>query len=90
MTERDGGFLVTLFKDNLTEEQLKKLGLNKRQIDAVLFYRTQEEITGTEYAKRYKIAERTARVDLSDLVERKLLYKKGETKSVKYLFSDAE
>ena len=90
LTERDGGFLVTLFKDNLTKEQLKKLGLNKRQIDAVLFYRTQEEITGTEYAKRYKIAERTARVDLSDLVERKLLYKKGETKSVKYLFSDAE
>jgi Fic family protein len=39
-----------------------------------------------EYAKRYKIAGRTARIDLSDLVEKKLLYKRGETKSAKYLF----
>ncbi|MDR0602959.1 MAG: hypothetical protein LBG80_01480 [Bacteroidales bacterium] len=87
LIERDGGFLVTLFKNNLTEEQLKKLGLNERQIDAMLSYRTKGEITGLEYAERYKIAERTARADLSELVEKKLLYKQGETKSVKYLFN---
>jgi ATP-dependent DNA helicase RecG len=90
LIERDGGFLVTLFKDSLTEEQLIKWGLNERQIDAILFFKVQRAITGAEYAKRYNIAERTARVDLADLVERKLLYKRGETKSVKYLFSDAE
>ena len=33
LTERDGGFLVTFFKDRFTEEQLVKLGLNQRQID---------------------------------------------------------
>jgi predicted HTH transcriptional regulator len=38
LIERDGGFLVTLFKNNLTEEQLKKLGLNERQVDAISFY----------------------------------------------------
>jgi ATP-dependent DNA helicase RecG len=64
-----------------------KLGLNDRQIDAILFYREKGEITGLEYSKRYKIAERTARADLSELVEKQLLYKKGETKSVKYLFN---
>jgi ATP-dependent DNA helicase RecG len=87
LLERDGGFLVTLFKNNLTEEQLVKLGLNERQVDAILFYRAKGEITGLEYADRYKIAERTARVDLSELVEKKILYKQGETKSVKYLFN---
>jgi ATP-dependent DNA helicase RecG len=87
LIERDGGFLVTLFKNNLTEEQLKKIGLNERQVDAILFYRAKGEITGLEYAKRYEIAERTARADLSELVEKNLLYKKGETKSVKYLFN---
>ena len=87
LTERDGGFLVTLFKNNLTEGQLKKLGLNNRQVDAILFYRIKGEITGLEYAERYKIAERTARADLSELVEKNLLYKQGETKSVKYLFN---
>ena len=85
--ERDGGFLVTLFKNNLTEEQLKKLGLNERQVDAILFYKSKGEVTGFEYADRYKIAERTARADLSELVEKKILYKQGETKSVKYLFN---
>ena len=87
LIERDGGFLVTLFKNNLTEEQLKKLGLNERQVDAILFYRAKGETTGLEYAERYKIAERTARADLSELVEKKLLYKRGETKSVKYLYN---
>jgi ATP-dependent DNA helicase RecG len=61
--------------------------LNERQIDAISFYREKGEITGLEYAERYKIAERTARVDLSELVDKKLLYKHGETKSVKYLFA---
>jgi hypothetical protein len=28
--------------------------------------------------------------EFADLVEKRLLYKSGETKSVKYLFSDAE
>jgi len=87
LKERDGGFLVTLFKNNLTKDQLKKLGLNERQADAILFYRSKGEIKGLEYAERYKIAERTAREDLAELVEKKLLYKQGETKSVKYLFN---
>ena len=88
MEEKWGGFIVTLFKDRFSEEQLQQLGLNDRQIDAILFYKGKGEVTGNEYAKRYEIAERTARVDLSDLVEKKILYKKGETKSVKYVFQN--
>jgi ATP-dependent DNA helicase RecG len=87
LIEEDGGFMVTLFKNNLTEKQLKKLGLNDRQVDAILFYREKGEIKGREYSERYKIAERTARADLSELVDKKLLYRQGETKSVKYLFN---
>jgi ATP-dependent DNA helicase RecG len=87
LTERDGGFLVTLFKNQLTTEQLKKLGLNNRQVDAMLFYKDKGEITGLKYSERYKIAKRTARADLSELVEKKLLYKQGETKSVKYVYN---
>ena len=88
MEEDGGGFRVTLFKDRFSEEELQKLGLNERQIDAILFFKRKGEITGEEYAKRFEIAERTARVDLSDLVEKKILYKKGETKSVKYTFAE--
>ena len=52
----------------------------------LLFYKDKKEITGLEYAERYKIAERTARADLAELVEKKILEKIGETKSVKYIF----
>jgi len=65
---------------------LQKNNLNERQIDALLYYKDKKEITGLEYAERYKIAERTARADLSELVEKKIVSKIGETKSVKYIF----
>jgi len=84
--ETEGGFRVTLFKNNLTEEQLKKLGLNERQIDAILFYQSKGEITSSEYAERYKVSDRTARRDLSELTERKLLKNEGDTNLSKYIY----
>jgi ATP-dependent DNA helicase RecG len=86
LKEEDGGFMVTLFKDNLTEEQLKKLGLNDRQVDAILFYREKGEITSSEYAERYKVSDRTARRDLSELTGIKLLNNEGDTNLSKYIF----
>src|SRR5690606_16301045 len=43
LIEEFGGFLVTLFKNNLTTEQLTKLGLNDRQLKAVKYVRRSEE-----------------------------------------------
>jgi ATP-dependent DNA helicase RecG len=88
LEEDGGGFIVRLFKDRFAEEELQKTGLNERQIDAILFFKKKKEISGMEYAKRYNIAERTARSDLSDLVDKKILIKIGETKSVKYGFAE--
>lgn len=49
--EFQGGFLVTLLKDNLTEEQLTILGLNDRQLKAVHFAKEKGKITNKEYQK---------------------------------------
>lgn len=49
MTELDGGFSITLFKDNISPEKLTKLGLNYRQIKAVLFLKENEKITNSDY-----------------------------------------
>jgi Fic family protein len=54
-------------------------------LDAILFFKDKGVITGLEYAKRYNITDRMARNDLSELIEKNLLEKQGETKSVKYL-----
>ena len=79
-------FWAIFRRDRFNEQSLRELGLNERQIDALLFYKNKKEITGFEYAERYEIAERTARADLAELVEKQVLTKIGETKSVKYIF----
>ncbi len=83
--ERDGGMLVTLYKNNLTVEKLKKLGLNNRQIDVLTYLKDKKEITSSEYMKRYKISERTARNDLNNLIENKFLKRVGDTNLSKYV-----
>jgi len=78
LIERDGGFLVTLFKNNLTKEQLKKLGLNERQITAVLYVKENGKITNSEYQKINKISRQMATNELHNLSNMfKLLINKG-------------
>jgi len=88
LTERDGGFLVTLFKDNLTEEQLVKRGLNARQIRAVQYVKEKGKITNKEYQEINDVSKRTATNDLSDLVEKyQLLKQLGASVSTYYEFA---
>ncbi len=66
---------------------LNGLGLNGRQVDALLFFKLKGEIVTSEYLKRYNITDRTARRDLTELVEKGLLIRKGEKKSSRYVYS---
>ena len=75
LTERDGGFLVTLYKDNLTEEQLVKLGLNARQVKAVQYVKEKGKITNKEYQDINDISRRTATDELTELTTRFELFK---------------
>jgi len=73
MQELDGGFSITLFKNTLTEEQLSKLGLNSRQIKAVLFVKEKGRISNKEYQEVFGVARMTATRDLTLLVEKGIL-----------------
>jgi ATP-dependent DNA helicase RecG len=86
LEEDGGGFIVKLFKDIYSEEELKNKGLNERQTAALLFFKSQKEITTSEYVKKFKITDRTARRDLVELVEKKLLILEGENKSARYIY----
>lgn len=80
MKELDGGFIITLFKDNISLEKLGKLGLNDRQVKAVLFVKENGKITNSEYQELYSISKATATRDLTELVENyNLLEKLGQT-----------
>jgi ATP-dependent DNA helicase RecG len=80
-------FWVIFRKDIYNKEDLSNRGLTERQIDALLFFKKKGEITSSEYQTHFNVAERTARYDLTELVEKELLTKTGDKKSTKYIFA---
>lgn len=70
IAEQDGGLLVTLFKDIYQEEWLSKLGLNERQIKAVLFAKENGSINNAKYVQLVKVSRQTATRDLAELVSK--------------------
>lgn len=79
-----GGFSVVFRKDIYTEEYLRSLDLNERQIKAVKFIKEQGGISRKEYVSLVKISPRMAHLDLTDLVSKKLLVAVGKGRAVKY------
>ena len=80
MQEQDGGFIITLFKNILTEEQLIKLGLNPRQIKAVLFVKEFSKISNKRYQEINSCSRNTASKELMDLTNNKKILMSSEQK----------
>lgn len=88
LKEEQGGFLSKIFKDRFTEEQLKKMGLNERQVKAVEYVKKNGKITNSDYQKLCEVSERTALRDLDELSTNGILQKKGEKKGTYYELSN--
>ena len=87
MNEKEGGFIVTLFKDKFVEEVLQKMGLNERQIKAVSYVKEKGRITNKEYQEINMISKRMAVYELVKLVEtHKILKQQGESVGTYYEF----
>jgi len=69
LNEKEGGFIVTLYKDRFSAEQLQQLGLNDRQVKAVLYVKEKKRITNKEYQELNSVAKPTATRDLSELTD---------------------
>jgi ATP-dependent DNA helicase RecG len=63
-------FWTVFRKDIYNKEDLKKLGLNDRQIKAVLYVKENGRITNSEYQTLNLVSKRTATNDLSELVDK--------------------
>jgi len=80
MKEIDGGFLVTVFKDFYSEDLLKKLGLNERQVEAILHIKEFGKISNQKYQELNNVSKATATRDLAELVDNfQILVRKGTT-----------
>ena len=89
MKEQECGFIVTLFKDRYTEEQLRQLGLNERQVRAVLYVKERGRITNREYQEINEgITDRTALRDLDSIVDSGIFLRMGDHKSAYYELVD--
>lgn len=67
---KSSGFWVEFRKDIYNYNQLKELGLNGRQIKAVLFVKENGKINNSDYQSLNNVSKATATRDLTDLVER--------------------
>ena len=84
--EYQSGFLVEFRKDIYTEEYLRKLGLNERQIKAVMYVKENDKIANQEYQVICETSNRTATRDLTELVSLKIFRQLGTTgKGTKYV-----
>ena len=76
---QQGGFLVTFAKDPYTPERLRAMGLNERQIQAVLYVKEKGRISNQEHQKLAAVSKRTASRDLEHLVCKNVFERVGET-----------
>lgn len=76
------GMLVVFQKDIYYYEYLQNLGLNDRQIKAVLFVKENGKITNSDYQTLNRISKRTATTELTELVNKfNVLLKTGTSGS---------
>ncbi len=77
--EENGVMTVIFYKDKWNEENLRKLGLNERQVKAVLYVKDNRKITNKEYQKLNKVSKRTATRDFENLIKKDIIIQIGIT-----------
>ncbi len=86
--EENGVMTVVFYKDKWNEQNFRKLGLNDRQIRAVMYVKEKGRITNKEYQELNKISKPMTSIDLKGLVDKKIFEKLGTTgRGTKYIIS---
>lgn len=85
---RGGSFRVVFRKAVPAEQKFAGLGLNERQLAGLRYLEEKGRITMQEYVKATDSSERTAKRDLKEMVEKKVLVKHGKTKGSWYAFPE--
>jgi ATP-dependent DNA helicase RecG len=75
--EEMGGVSITFLKDILTEDYLKSLDLNERQIKAVFFIKENGKITNAEYQKVNLVGKTLATEELRKITDTGIVLQSG-------------
>lgn len=72
-------------KDPYTRKRLREMGLNERQVQAVLYIKDRGSITDREFRELTGLSDEAARKDLVELTKRGLLRVEEEGRSTRYV-----
>ncbi len=75
---KSSGFWVEFRKDIFHKEYLQELGLNERQVKAVLYLKERGKITNSDYQSLNDVSRETATRDIKNLIDRKLIKSSGQ------------
>ena len=75
LSVKGNDFWITFRKDIYNKDDLSKLGLNERQIKAILYVKEKGRITNKEYQEINNVSKRTAAYELVELTKKHKLFK---------------
>jgi ATP-dependent DNA helicase RecG len=78
------GFRVTFTQDPYIEERLRQIGLNERQIRAVMYVKQEGYISNRQYRELTRVSNKTAYLELNGLVQHGILQVSGSGRSLQY------
>jgi len=85
--QRAGQFVVTIWRDWLTETVMEQLGLTERQRKAVVLAKSAGRLTNTMYQRATETSRATAKRDLDDMVAKRVLLRRGKGRGASYTLS---
>lgn len=77
-------FQVTIWRNWLTDDRIKGLNLNERQVKAIQFLKSDLRITNTEYQRLTGVSRATTKRDLDEMVKLGLLKLEAAGRSAHY------
>ena len=83
--QRGNSFVVTIWRDWLTDETIQSLELNERQQQLVVYLKSNKSITNSQYQELSGASRSTAKRDLEDLVEKTIISPKGKGRGRIYI-----
>jgi ATP-dependent DNA helicase RecG len=84
LKEEFAGFSLYMRKDYYTEERLREIGLNDKQIKAVMYVKEKGKITNREYQELNFVSNKTAYLELSDIIKKNIFSVEGSGRTVAY------
>ena len=85
--QRAGQFVVTLWRDWLTENALNAIGINPRQKKGIAFVKMYGRISNKDYQNETGTIRKTTARDLDDLVKKGVLAKRGAGRGTHYVLT---